>query len=490
MGLPLFVAPVESQLPPKAESKDEATPSTRSAMRRAAIAEARAARRRALRTSNGLIPPISSLPWIEERDRRTWDQRINLSGDEASNLRNHTTRMALETLLRRASANEPQSPDLSSADAASPRLLRLRSSISQRMANTARHDDHLVPTDRLARMPRSRLSQQRPPRFDRSPEHWRSFQFSPSHPPRTRLGAALDDYNGLAPRGGTRDAHPRRTTNQGSAVERAFHSGLDGLGDRDRSPPANNNGPDGDCDDMWDEFLSMVSPDPQPPSANSSFAPAMASRRLGSSTAGMPRSAPSITDDTLAEVQCDSGCENSDHDLADEGEEEQTVRREYAARLMAVQEIQRQHDARRAAEGSFRFFRRPPTPMDRYLVSQHGDDADSARSRRSNETGGQGAAPRGAFLDRVLNQSAETLVRTRRGSLEDFGNSSNETSQLSRERSTLTDSETSAGTLGVEEDWPGMQRIVRSLARREDIPDEWWAEAGLSRILPHGELPS
>ncbi len=31
-----------------------------------------------------------------------------------------------------------------------------------------------------------------------------------------------------------------------------------------------------------------------------------------------------------------------------------------------------------------------------------------------------------------------------------------------------------------------MQHIVRSLARREDIPDEWWAEVGLSRTLPHG----
>lgn len=30
----------------------------------------------------------------------------------------------------------------------------------------------------------------------------------------------------------------------------------------------------------------------------------------------------------------------------------------------------------------------------------------------------------------------------------------------------------------------GMQRIVSRLARREDIPDEWWAEAGLSRTLP------
>ncbi|KAL2016631.1 hypothetical protein VTK56DRAFT_3249 [Thermocarpiscus australiensis] len=29
----------------------------------------------------------------------------------------------------------------------------------------------------------------------------------------------------------------------------------------------------------------------------------------------------------------------------------------------------------------------------------------------------------------------------------------------------------------------GLQRIVRNLARREDIPDEWWAEVGLSRTL-------
>lgn len=30
----------------------------------------------------------------------------------------------------------------------------------------------------------------------------------------------------------------------------------------------------------------------------------------------------------------------------------------------------------------------------------------------------------------------------------------------------------------------GMQMIMRNLARREDIPDEWWAGAGLSRTLP------
>jgi hypothetical protein len=36
----------------------------------------------------------------------------------------------------------------------------------------------------------------------------------------------------------------------------------------------------------------------------------------------------------------------------------------------------------------------------------------------------------------------------------------------------------------------GLRRIVRGLASREDIPDEWWAEAGLSRTLPHDRTTS
>lgn len=40
-----------------------------------------------------------------------------------------------------------------------------------------------------------------------------------------------------------------------------------------------------------------------------------------------------------------------------------------------------------------------------------------------------------------------------------------------------------------DEDWTGMQRIVRRLAHREDIPDEWWAEVGLSRNVVSYEPP-
>ena len=39
------------------------------------------------------------------------------------------------------------------------------------------------------------------------------------------------------------------------------------------------------------------------------------------------------------------------------------------------------------------------------------------------------------------------------------------------------------GDTASDEDWMGMTHIVRNLVERRDIPDEWWAEVGLSRIL-------
>lgn len=36
----------------------------------------------------------------------------------------------------------------------------------------------------------------------------------------------------------------------------------------------------------------------------------------------------------------------------------------------------------------------------------------------------------------------------------------------------------------------GMQHIVRNLVRREDIPNDWWVDAGLSRTLPRDDAGS
>jgi hypothetical protein len=32
-----------------------------------------------------------------------------------------------------------------------------------------------------------------------------------------------------------------------------------------------------------------------------------------------------------------------------------------------------------------------------------------------------------------------------------------------------------------------MQRFIERMARREDIPDEWWAAAGLARTIRENE---
>jgi hypothetical protein len=41
--------------------------------------------------------------------------------------------------------------------------------------------------------------------------------------------------------------------------------------------------------------------------------------------------------------------------------------------------------------------------------------------------------------------------------------------------------------MAAEDDWAGMQRIVSSIVRREDVPDDWWADAGLTRTLRQEE---
>jgi hypothetical protein len=37
-------------------------------------------------------------------------------------------------------------------------------------------------------------------------------------------------------------------------------------------------------------------------------------------------------------------------------------------------------------------------------------------------------------------------------------------------------------------DWPAMRRIITSLVEREDVPEEWWASAGLTRNLRHESM--
>ncbi len=181
-----------------------------------------------------------------------------------------------------------------------------------------------------------------------------------------------------------------------SSQRRVGAARLDGLGDRDRSLS-----PDGDG--AWETMLTTLTPDPQLPSAGSSFASisaaASASSNAGSSGTSLTTmdNTPNPTDEMDAVI--DHACD-------------------------LIEDFSELSDTEAEDEDDIYELEDDPEARDMFWRSY----ADVVAER----------------ADRVARHSG------------------------------AMDSE----TLG------GMQRIVRGLARREDIPDEWWAEAGLSRNLP------
>lgn len=113
-----------------------------------------------------------------------------------------------------------------------------------------------------------------------------------------------------------RSARRRRVLHRMMREEDAASSGLDGLGDRNRSLS-----PEGY--DVWDTLLYTVTPDPQPPSAGSSFTSASASVVAASQSAVPESSATSFTDpnpDTAGELTWQElGCESENDDAEEEG---------------------------------------------------------------------------------------------------------------------------------------------------------------------------
>lgn len=285
-------------------------------------------------------------------------------------------------------------------------------------------------------------------RFTRSPDiidHMRPRNSPPVFADEIRSGA------------GTQSRQPEsRSISRGTSGRRGPSirriGGVDGLGDRERSLS-----PEG-----WDTLLTTLTPDPQPPSANSSFASGAAlqgNSQASGQTSGATTLVPDgMEDGSLFDAHCESGCEHSDLDDADyEHPDFATIRRR--------REELRQRSRRTTDQGPDR--RPTPTPRrsNEALRASRPQDQTSRHSALFSDVPGQ----RDAWIGRVLIGSTEDE--------RDTGISAS------------TNPESSSGTANGagEEDWSGMQRIVRSLARREDIPDEWWAEAGLSRTLSREE---
>lgn len=191
---------------------------------------------------------------------------------------------------------------------------------------------------------------------------------------------------------------------------------INGLGDRNRSVS-----PEG-----WDTLFTTLTPDPQPPSASSSFVSTVASQSAGASS-HTSFSEQRRANESVPEPPCDTVSDNSD----EEGMTPRAPLRASNPVRFNVPEYELDGPTMlRAVPGGIRpdSYVRPDGPDD-FWIAQLTTMAAPVRSDRS---------PRNS-----------------------------EGSAIS----------------GNNEGMGGWQRIVRSLADREDIPDEWWAEAGLSRNL-------
>ncbi|UNI20942.1 hypothetical protein JDV02_006986 [Purpureocillium takamizusanense] len=275
--------------------------------------------------------------------------------------------------------------------------------------------------------------------------------------------------------------------------------GLDGLGDRERSLSP----------EVWDTLLTTLTPDPQPPSAGSSFASVAASQSQSAGpSSSTPTSAPDIIDGPAMDGQCDSDCGHSDADM-DEDEENIDVS---GMRL-------------RVPSGRDEARQTNPYNLDS-IVNGSGSHPGAVQPQRSSSSSNTAAANNNSnnnnnselgaqFGDMFTSISADVprppasiarILRQREQTAQPYQSQDQSAQQDGPERVLMTEGVraegdespmprqsngasgvTSGATSGGEEDWSGMQRIVRSLARREDIPDEWWAEVGLSRTLPQDE---
>ncbi|KAI0595474.1 hypothetical protein F4775DRAFT_569181 [Biscogniauxia sp. FL1348] len=417
MGLPLFIAPVESDVPAKSAAKSPASPAaTRSPIRRSdrrrQINEIREHRLRmlaALQSDDDISPHLAAarannprpaenppaperpLPPRESPPTSRYDDLLRQLERERERDREQERRDPIRSHPT-YEMNQAYLEDIggtpwglvSSLDLPTPTTNPSRPTRSPRSRGSS-----LFPHDQAYRLDPSRFDPTGYLSWSVSRRSWAREQdrhrqeVSRSLLDRPRRRASVDFH---------RRAHRVRY--------------VDGLGDRDRSLS-----PEGDG--VWDTLQSTLTPDPQPPSVGSSFASTSASAVASQST-NASSSNTSITnpeDTTATEPPCDPVNENSDTD----GEEEED-------------EDEEEEDQRAGAS-------RRPTPPGRRsyadVLAEYGD-APEIRSGQSPE-----------------------------------------------------DSE---NTEGDRLEWlSGMHRIVRGLAARQDIPDEWWAQAGLSRSMSWGE---
>ncbi|KAG6114998.1 hypothetical protein E4U13_003089 [Claviceps humidiphila] len=527
MGLPLFVEPDKSVPSNKVSFKDGATSPSYSESRHPSSRSEISDRRNGLRRANVRIyGPMQramrnphdqrhqhlQLPWIEEP--REQDRADYSAADPPP----RTFRGSQEALRDMTRTNESRGEPIE--EWTDPIIRNYWRDSPPPLPQVT--PDSMTESLELGWWPFGRLERQQRPGPDYASWRNASNTDSPwrSRPPLPRRTFAGVDISPPDVSQTTREvpnsrlANATRTRSRGlsNRPSRRTTRGVDGLGDRDRSLSP----------EVWDTLLSTLTADT--PSVGSSSASAPASQTTGPSS-GTPSTAPDVVDEVQIEPVCESGCEYSDNDLDTS---------EYVHQVSAGNHRRRQ-ELRDVTLGDSRSRRVPDYNLDGmsesysdFVRRRNGEPlsmmAVPATQRTRNSGDGRSSThidtPRGSLTiyestirlrpsgDRTLADGSsaevsgrrspshsvpqpnrnETLLSSQRDRSADAAERSGRDDQ--RQTQNATQSASSAGASPAEDDWIGMQRIVRRLAQREDIPDGWWVEAGLTRIPYSGGNPS
>ena len=297
----------------------------------------------------------------------------------------------------------------------------------------------------LGRDPIQRLLESAP-LFDPSPSDWSqpssasgsgrtpsrisfSARFAPAHPHESEIPLSATVALSNVRQNNEADAPLLQRSGYRSAVntnDRGFHSIIDGLGDRARSftPEDLNEDEDNEDDDemhdAWETLLTTIQPDEQLPSASSSFASATATSGLTDSI-----------DSALTAPSSFSSLMTGFHILPDQFTD-LPPNCDESDGVDTEAELEEEDAHQRMQTGSNRHRRR-----------EEGETTQSSR--------------RDATQQDTRSQPRDT------------------------EQSTLSTMASLADTLGPE--FQQVHSILDRLSRRDDIPDEWWETAGLSRII-------
>ncbi|CEI67324.1 hypothetical protein FVEN_g5775 [Fusarium venenatum] len=425
MGLPLFIAPVESDLISKAADKSATAP-PRSSIRRTRTTGRvtdRAERRRILRHFESLRQ--SGLIHGPGDDQSTsWETGFPPDND--------LTTRPLRDVLRDMNASDERRRD--HVENRLHSLFRDGSTSSVNHAGAPTLRDEIAVTS----FPNDEIPARRYPPFLLQP----SIHGPPSNAEEYRAMVRAN----LASQNQTRLPPP-------SATQR--NRNFDGLGDRERSLSP----------EVWDTLLSTLTPDPQPPSAGSSFASIMASQSAGA-TSGTSFTAPDPAQDTAIDQACESGCEGSETEEPDRSQ----------AILNRIR--RRREEMRRGVRPELN------SPFDNWFGRDSGAVSSDSRHQRSPDGPVVGRLRRARSIRDHTNHNGYNRARQAWVGHLSVGNSDDEQGPERTRRNRENPATSGSNTHSREEDWMSMQRIVHSMARREDIPDEWWAGAGLSRTLP------